>query len=310
MARTVTLGKSGLKVTPACFGCWQMGQTFWGPQPRQTLIDAVRAAVDAGVNFFDNADAYGDGEAEEILGEALRQTPRDKVVVATKVYHHFYPDGRRHPDLSKAYVLEECDASLRRLGMDYLDLYQAHAWDPFTPIDETLEAFEQLVKAGKIRAYGVSNFSTEQLRLAMGVGNVSTFQPRYNLLNPGPEESLLPLCQTQNIGVLVFDPLARGLLTGKFTGDETFDDLRAHDARFQGEAFKANCGKVQKLRPIAERLHCSLPQLVLAATFAHPAVHCAIVGIKNADQIRENAGAMDVHIDRQTYAEIRKTLGS
>jgi len=310
MARTVTLGKSGLKVTPICFGCWQMGQTFWGPQPHQTLIDAVRAAIEAGVNFFDNADAYGDGEAEEILGEALRQTPRDKVVVATKVYHHFYPDGRRHPDLSKAYILEGCDASLRRLGMEYLDLYQAHAWDPFTPIDETLEAFEQLRKAGKIRAYGVSNFSTEQLRLAMGVGNVCTMQPRYNLLNPGPEESLLPLCQTQNIGVLVFDPLARGLLTGKFAGDETFDDLRAHDARFQGEAFKANCGKVRKLRPIAERLHCSLPQLVLAATFAHPAVHCTIVGIKNADQIRENAGAMDVRIDRETYAEIRKTLSS
>lgn len=308
MTETITLGRSGLEVTPICYGCWQMGQTFWGPQPRETLIEAVHAALDCGVNFYDTADAYGDGEAERILGEALKDTPRDQVVVATKVYHHFHPDGHRHPDLSGKYVLAECDASLQRMGMDYFDLYQAHAWEPYSPIDETIEAFEELVKAGKIRAYGVSNFSTEQLRAALRHGNVSTIQPYYNLLEPKGEEDLLPLCYAENIGVLIYSPLLRGLLTGKFKGTETFDDLRGRDARFKGERFKALIEKVEQLRPMAEERGVTLTQLVLAATIAHPAIHCAIVGIKNAEQIREAVGALDVSIDLETYYTIRGAL--
>jgi len=309
MSKRVKLGKSGLEVSPICFGCWQMGQTFWGKQPRKTLIEAVHAAIDCGINFFDNADAYGNGEAEEILGEALKGVPREKFVVATKLCHHFYEDGHRHPDLSKQYVLDECDASLKRMGLEMIDLYQAHAWDPYTPIDETIEGFDQLVRAGKIRAYGVSNFSTEQLRAALRFGDVSTMQPRYDLLDTSPESSLLALCHAQNVGVLVYGPLARGLLTGKFDGTETFDDLRANDARFAGETFKALCEKVKALGPMAAERGASIAQLVLAATVAHPAIHCAIVGTKNADQIRDSAGAMDLVIDRETYAAIRRALG-
>lgn len=308
MNQTVVLGRSGLEVTPICYGCWQMGGTFWGEQPRSALIEAVHAAVDCGINFFDTADAYGDGEAERILGEALRGVPRDKIVVATKVYHHFYEDGHRHPDLSRDYVLEECEASLERLGLEYVDLYQAHAWDPFTPIDETIEAFDMLVDAGKIRAYGVSNFSVEQLRTALRCGNVSTMQPYYNLLEPKGETDLLPLCEAEDVGVLVYSPLLRGLLTGKFIGDETFEDLRGRDARFKGAAFKELIDKVEKLRPMAEERNVSITQLVLAATVAHPAIHCAIVGIKNADQIREAAGAMELEIDRETYHAICSAL--
>jgi aryl-alcohol dehydrogenase-like predicted oxidoreductase len=309
MQKRITLGRSGLEVTPICYGCWQMGQTFWGKQPRDTLIEAVHAALDCDINFFDTADAYGDGEAERILGEALRDVPRDQVAVATKVFHHFYPDGRRHSDLSKDYVLEACDASLQRLGMDYIDLYQAHAWETFTPIDETIAAFEQLVQAGKIRAYGVSNFSAEQLRTALRFGNVSTIQPYYNFLEPRGEEDLLPLCRAENIGVLIYSPLLRGILTGKFKGTETFDDLRGRDARFKGEKFRQLIDKVEKLRPMAEERGVTLTQLVLAATMAHAAIHCAIVGIKNAGQIREAAGAMDVPIDLETYYAIRRALG-
>jgi aryl-alcohol dehydrogenase-like predicted oxidoreductase len=285
-----------------------MGQTFWGKQPRDTLIEAVHASLDCGVNFYDTADAYGDGEAERILGEALKDARRDEVVVATKVYHHFYPDGHRHPDLSKKYILEECDASLKRLGMDYIDLYQAHSWETYTPISETVEAFEQLVKAGKIKAYGVSNFTAEQLRATLKYGNVSTIQPYYNFLEPRGEDDLLPLCQAENIGVLVYSPLLRGILTGKFSGDEEFDDLRGRDARFKGEKFRQLIDKVENLRPIAEERGLTLTQLVLAATVHHPAIHVAIVGIKNADQIREAAGAMGVSIDLETYHKIRGIL--
>jgi len=285
-----------------------MGQTFWGRQPRDTLIAAVHAALDSGVNFFDTADAYGDGEAERILGEALRGRPRENAVVATKVYHHFYEDGHRHPDLSKDYVLAACDASLKRLGLERLDLYQAHAWDPYTPIEETIEAFEGLAAAGKIRAYGVSNFTAEQLRTALRYGNVSTVQPYYNLLEPKGEGDLLPLCEAEQLGVLAYSPLLRGLLTGKFKGTETFDDLRGRDARFAGEQFRGLIDKVERLRPMAEERGLTIAQLVLAATTAHPAIHCAIVGIKNADQVREAAGALGAEVDRETYHAIRRAL--
>lgn len=306
--RTVELGCTGLQVSPICFGCWQMGQTFWGKQPEATLIDAVHAAVDAGINFFDNADAYGNGVAEQILGRALAGIQRDRVVVATKVYYHFYEDGHRHPDLSEKYVIAECQASLKRLGLDYLDLYQAHAFDPFTPLEETARAMEKLKKDGKIRAYGVSNFTVEQLRACRCYGDFDTIQPRYSLLIPGIEDDLLPYCVAQNVGVLVYSPLHRGVLTGKFKGDETFTDLRANDRDFQGETFRQLVAKVENLRPMAEGKGCSVTQLALAATIAHPGIHCAIVGIKNADQIREAAGAVDVDLTREEYHAIRAAL--
>lgn len=304
----IRLGRSQLEVSPICFGCWQMGQTFWGPQPKDVLTAAVHTALDCGINFFDTADAYGDGEAERILGAALRDAPRDKVVVATKVFHHFYPDGRRHPDLSRQYVLEACDASLKRLGLDYIDLYQAHAWDAYTPIEETLEAFETLLRAGKVRACGVSNFSAEQLRIASSQGPVDTIQPYYNLMEPRGEEDLLPLCRERDIGVLVYSPLLRGLLTGKFTGEEQFNDLRRDHPLFQGEAFRKAAAKVAALRPVAERHGASIAQLVLAATLAHPAIHCAIVGIKTPEQIGEAAGAMALALDRETCHAVRQAL--
>jgi len=306
--RRVRLGRTGFLVSPICFGCWQMGQTYWGRQPEEQLIAAVHAAVDAGINFFDNADAYGDGEAERILGRALKGLARDKLIIATKVYHHFYPDGHRHPDLSEPYILQECDASLARLGLDYIDLYQVHAYDPFTPLEETARAMEKLKKAGKIRAYGVSNFTVEQLRAAREFGEFETLQPSFNLLEPDIEDDLLPYCHKEHIGVLVYSPLLRGLLTGKFKGDETFSDLRAHDERFKGEKFKALIAKVERLRPIAAAKGCTVTQLSLAATVATQGIHCAIVGIKNAEQAREAAGAADVTLTREEYHAVRRAL--
>ena len=308
MSKRVRLGRSELQVSPICYGCWQASRKYWGDVPAEDLIAAMRRAFEVGVNFYDTADAYGDGESERILGRAVAELPRDQIVVATKVYHHFYDDGRRHPDLSGKYVVEECHASLKRLGMDHVDLYQLHAWEPMTPLAETTAALERLRKDGKIRAYGVSNFTVEQLRAARRAGDYSTLQPRYSLLDREIEADLLPYCQAEDLGVLCYSPLSHGLLTGKFDGTETFTDLRATHPRFQGERFRKLAAAVRSLKPLAEKYGLTLTQLALAATLAHPAITCPIVGIKNPAQIEEAAGAVGKTLDREDYYKIRDTL--
>ncbi|MCD6231378.1 aldo/keto reductase [Candidatus Aerophobetes bacterium] len=309
MKERVQLGKSGLKVSPICFGCWQMGQTYWGKQPEDVLIRAVHTAFEYNVNFFDTADAYGDGIAEKILGKAIKELPRDKIIIATKVFHHFYPDGHRHPDLSKKYILYECEKSLERLGIDYIDLYQAHSYEIYTPMEEIAEAFEKLKREGKIRAYGVSNFTLEQLRLARKYGSFSTLQPYYNLLEPGIEKDLLPYCYGEKLGVLVYSPLLRGILTGKFTGKEVFSDLRANDLRFKGKRFQELVRKVEKLKPVAKDKGMSVTQLTLLTTLSHPAIHSAIVGIKNSAQIKEAAEVMRYKdLTLPEYYQVRSLL--
>ena len=306
----VRLGRSDLKVSPICHGTWQLSPKFWGAQPRDLMIAAARKAFDVGVNFFDTADAYGDGLAEQVLGEALKPLPRGEVILATKVYHHFYPDGRRHPDLSGPYIEQECDVSLRRLQMDYIDLYQCHSFDPLTDLEETTAALERLKRAGKIRAYGASNFTVEQLRAARRFGDYATLQPRYNLLQSQAEADLLPYCRAEDIGVLVYSPLYHGLLTGKYAGAETFEDLRKSNADFQGERFRELAARVRALEPIARKYALSIVQLVLAATLMNPMIHCAIVGIKTPEHIADAAGAMGKIISREDYFQVRATLGS
>lgn len=305
----IRLGKSELEVSPVCYGSWQLSPKFWGEQPREVLIRAMRRAFEVGVNFFDTADAYGNGLSETVMGEALHDLPRDEVVVATKVYHHFYSDGRRHPDLSYKYVLAECEASLKRLRMEYVDLYQCHAFESYTPIEETVAALDKLRADGKVRAYGVSNFTTEQLRMACRFGKFSTIQPRYSLIDRGIENDLLPYCHANDIGVLVYSPLHHGLLAGKYTGTETFDDFRGNLPTFQGDRFRDITARVQRLRPMAEKYGLSTVQLVLTATLSHPAVQCAIVGVKKPAHIEDAAAVMGKKIALEDYYAIRSILG-
>ncbi|MCX7805073.1 MAG: aldo/keto reductase [Planctomycetota bacterium] len=308
MGEMIEFGRTGLTVSRICYGSWQTSHRFWGHLPREDFVAAMRRAFEAGVNFFDTADAYGDGLGEEIMGEALAPLPRDRIVVTTKVYHHFYPDGHRHPDLSGAYIERECEASLRRLRMDYIDVYLCHAFDPMTHPEETTAAMEKLKKAGKIRSYGASNYTVEQLRMARRFGDYAVLQPSYNLLERGIENDLLPYCLAEKIAVMVYGPLCKGLLTGKYSGEEKFEDLRRNNRRFQGEEFKKTCEKVRGLKPIADRYGLTITQLVLAATLTHPAVHCVIVGVKKAAQIEEAAGAMGKKVDREDYFAIRRAL--
>jgi len=308
MAPRVRLGRSELMVSPICYGSWQANPKFWGPQPKNELLAAMRRAFDVGVNFYDTADAYADGFAEELMGEALAELPRDQIVVATKVCHHFYSDGHRHPDLSGKYIEAACDASLTRLGMDYIDLYLCHAFVPNAHPGETTEAMEKLKKVGKIRAFGVSNYSEPQLRMALRFGDYTAIQPQYSLLDVEIEDDLLPTCAAEDIGVLVYSPLARGLLTGKYTGEETFSDLRRPDPRFSGEVFRTLCAKIRSLEEIADGHNLSITQLVLAATLMHPAIHCAIVGVKRPQQIEDAAGAMGQTLSLEEYWQIRSAL--
>jgi len=295
-------------VSPICYGSWQANPKFWGPQPTEDLVAAMRRAFDVGVNFYDTADAYADGFAEELMGEALAELPRQQIVVATKVCHHFYPDGHRHPDLSAEYIQAACDASLARLRMDYIDLYLCHAFVPNADPGDTTWALEKLKKAGKIRAFGLSNYTEPQLRMALRFGDYTAVQPRYSLLDAEIEADLLPTCAAEDIGVMVYSPLARGLLTGKYTGEETFSDLRQPDPRFAGETFRTLCRKVRSLREMADEHDMSITQLVLVATLMHSAIHCAIVGIKKPQQIEDAAGAMGRTLSVEEYWQIRNAL--
>jgi aryl-alcohol dehydrogenase-like predicted oxidoreductase len=310
-SKTIHLGRTNLDVSPICFGSWQLSERFWGDVPARNVTDAVHRALEVGVNFFDTADAYGDGRSERVLGQALGDTPRDQYVLATKVFWNLEDGSPRYPDLSRKYILWECEQSLQRLGLDHIDLYQAHAWDPLTPMDDIVEAFEQLVTDGKIRAYGVSNWSVEQLRLghARG-GQFASCQPFYSLLDREIENDLLPYCQSEDIGVLVYSPLHRGLLTGKYDGSETFEDARRDHPDFQGERFAELAGRVAKLQEIADGYGLSTVQLVLTATLMHPGIECAIVGIKKPAHIEEAAGALDTQISREDFFTVRNLVAS
>lgn len=308
MPHRVRLGRTGLEVSPICFGTWQLSPRFWGAQPEDQLIAAMRKAFDLGINFYDTADAYGDGLSEEVTGKALASCPRDKVILATKVYWHFYGDGRRHPDLTKNYILSACEASLRRLKMDYIDLYQVHAWDPISDPRDTAEALNLLVKQGKVRHYGCSNWNPEQMRLGQKFGNYATLQPPYSLLKRGIENDILPYCQANDMGTLVYSPLQRGLLSGKYKGSEAFDDLRKGDADFHGERFKLIASRVAECGEIGKAYGLTTTQLIYAATLMHPGIHCAIAGIKNAAQIEEIAAAMGKKLSHEDGHKVRTLL--
>ncbi len=305
---TITFGATGLRVSPVCFGTWQLSPRFWGEQPEDEVIAAMRTAFDAGINFFDTAEAYGDGYAETVLGKFLRQVPREQVVVTTKVFNHFNPDGSRYPDLSHDYVLEHCEQSLKRLRVETIDVYLLHFFDQLTPFAEITATLEQLKQQGKIRHYGGSNFTTEQFRAARKFGAYDVMQPPYSLIDSAVEADLLPYCQAENIGVMIYSPMHKGLLTGKYTGRETFNDFRQHHPDFQGERFMQIADAVQSLRAIAERYGMTLYQLILTATLMHPAIQVAVVGIKTAQQIAEAAGVLGNTLERADYFAVRTAL--
>lgn len=300
----VQLGKTDLTVSRICFGCWQLSPMFWGDVPIDDWRAALDASLDVGVNFIDTADAYGNGYAEESLGEWLAKSgKRDKLIIATKFYNNFEQE-ERVPDTRYEYIIRECEASLKRLRIDCIDLYQIHAWDPLTRPDEVGAALNRLKKEGKVRWFGVSNMNSDQIRMYDRFFDVECLQPLYNLLDRDVEAHEFPLCLEKRIGVITYSSLARGLLSGKYAAGHHFGDARDNNPRFQGEKLEKMMAAVNSLQPIAESHGLTIPQLAVRWVLTHPAVTSAIVGVKKPDHITGIAPAGDDILPQRDWHKV------
>jgi aryl-alcohol dehydrogenase-like predicted oxidoreductase len=294
-------------VSRIAFGTWQLGGE-WGQFDEDRAIEAIRHARALGVNFFDTAQAYGFGASEQLLAKALEddlRDARDEVVIATK--GGLRPvDGGMERDSSPQFLREGVEASLEALGIDSIDLYQVHWPDPDTPLAETGAALTELRDEGKVRHVGVSNFSAAQMAELSETVPVETLQPPYHLFNREIEDSVLPWCLDTDIGVLVYGPLAHGLLTGTIDADSEFadDDWRSGSPLFTHANLQQNVEVVHQLAEVAADLGCTLSQLAIAWTLVHPAVHVSIVGSRSPEHIEEAVDALTVDLCEEDLQRI------
>jgi aryl-alcohol dehydrogenase-like predicted oxidoreductase len=307
--RTRRLGSDGPRISVIGFGAWEAGGTDWGPNPSEEIvIDAMRAALDAGIDWIDTAEVYGNGVSEILVGRAIAGR-RDEVAIASKVAPEPEGSGFRPEQVVRA-----CDASLGRLGIDHLDLYQLH-WPDETgvPIEETWGTMVELARAGKVRALGVSNFDRPLIERCERIHHVDSLQPEFNMLTRQDQE-LIRWCGDRGIGVVSYSPLAAGVLTGAVTGTTVFGegDWRGGSSweadEFEPENLRRRLDVVEALRPIADRLGVSLSQLALAWNVAQPGVTAAIAGSRSPSHVRSNAAAADVLLDDATLAEIESVI--
>jgi aryl-alcohol dehydrogenase-like predicted oxidoreductase len=311
--KMTTLGRSGLHVSRIAFGTWQLGGD-WGRFDEDAAITAIRRARELGVNFFDTAQAYGFGASERLLGKALRDEltrNRDQVVIATKGALRMTDSGLVR-DASPEWLRQGVDASLRALDIDHIDLYQVHWPDPEVPTAETAGALGELVAEGKIGHVGVSNYDAQQMAEFTRTLPVETVQPPYHLFRREIEDEVLPYCREHNIGVLVYGPLAHGLLTGTLTENTTFasDDWRSNSAVFTGDTYRHNLAVVRALEKFAAEGGITVSQLAIAWTLANPAVHVAIVGTRQANHVQDSLAAADISLSNTDLAEIDKIMAS
>jgi aryl-alcohol dehydrogenase-like predicted oxidoreductase len=309
------LGNSGLRVSELAYGNWI---THASQIDADRAIACVHAALDAGITTFDTADVYAATKAEEVLGQALKGQRREGVEIFTKVY---WPVGRGVNDrgLSRKHIIEGCHGSLRRLGVDYLDLYQAHRYDYSTPLEETLRAFDDLVRQGKVLYIGVSEWRADEIQAAvdlaaqMGFDRIVSNQPQYSMLWRVIEAEVIPTCQDHGIGQIVWSPLAQGVLSGKYKpGQPAPEGSRAMDP--QGSAFikrllsEEILTAVQALQPIADENGMTLAQLALAWVLHNPAVSSAIIGASRPEQVTDNVKASGIRLDEDTLDAIDGVL--
>jgi aryl-alcohol dehydrogenase-like predicted oxidoreductase len=305
------LGKQGPAISTIGFGCWAMGGDAWGPQDDQASIEAIRVALDNGITWFDTAPIYGKGHSEQVLGRGLGSR-RTEVVLATKCGLVWDAQGKVSNNGQYDSILRECEASLRRLGTDYIDLYQMHWPDTgaLAPAEETMRAMETLVQQGKVRYAGVSNYDVPLLQRSLSVRHVDSLQPPYNLFTRGVEAEVLPFCREHGIGVVAYSPLASGLLSGHYAAEAVFaaEDWRSRDSRFSGKGLQMRLALNQHLSEIAGRSQRSLAQLAIAWVLANPAVTAAIVGVRKPEHIIDALPAAGWHLDDATYNEIAALL--
>lgn len=303
------LGNSGLFVSELCFGTMTFGGTdgLWGHVGKlaQHQADALMgAAVDAGINFFDTANVYADGRSESMLGQSLRNLaiPRDEVVIATKVASPMGA-GPNMRGASRRHVLGQCRTSLQRLGLDHIDLYQVHAFDPATPIEETLDALDALVRAGDVRYIGLSNWAAWQIMKALGIGKarglapVISLQAYYTLVGRDIEREIAPLLASEHVGLMVWSPLAGGYLTGKYSQEAAPADARLETLDFPPIDRDRGAVVIQVLQRVAKKYHATPAQIAIAWLLHQPTVTSVILGAKRVEQLAENLQATTIDLD-------------
>ncbi|MBU6454229.1 MAG: aldo/keto reductase [Cyanobacteria bacterium REEB67] len=319
------LGTSQVKASVITYGAWAIGGTMWGGSDESDAIKAIHASIDAGVTSIDTAPIYGYGKSEELVARAIAGK-RDKVQLFTKFglrwdstegeyFFELQEDGKTtkiYRNAKKKSIITECENSLKRLNTDHIDLYQCHWRDHSTELDETMEALAQLLKDGKILAAGVSNFSAEEIATSNKLVPIASDQPPYSMVLRDIEKDVLPYCRENNIGVIVYSPLQRGLLTGKFKPDHKFaqGDHRASQPHFQPEYIKRVNAFLDQLKPMAEKHQTTLGNLVLNWTIQQPGVSAALVGARDAAQATENAKAAHLKVSAEDIAVVDKLLAT
>jgi aryl-alcohol dehydrogenase-like predicted oxidoreductase len=305
---TRQLGRSGLTVSMQGLGCMGMSQSY-GPADRDESIATIHRALGLGVFFLDTADVYGDGHNEQLVGEAISGR-RDEVVLATKFSLSRTPDGGMRINGRPEYVKEACEASLRRLGVDHIDLYYQHRVDPQVPIEDTVGAMAELVAAGKVRHLGLSEASAGTIERAVAVHPVTALQSEWSLWTRDLEAEVVDAARRHGVGIVPFSPLGRGFLTGAITSPDDFgaDDFRRNNPRFQGENFAANLRLVEAVRALAADKGCSAGQLALAWVMAQGDDVVPIPGTKRRSYLEENAGASAVELSAADLARLEEIV--
>jgi aryl-alcohol dehydrogenase-like predicted oxidoreductase len=309
--RTRKLGRDGPEISVVGYGGWEAGGMAWGDNPPdRDVLDAIHAAIDAGVSWIDTAEVYGGGRSEELVGEAV--AGNDQVLVFTKVGGKPAGSG-----LDRKGVRSAAEASLRRLRRERIDLLQIHWPVRRVPVEETWEAMASLVDEGLVRWMGVSNFNTELIERCERIRHVDSLQPQFSMLMRKSRDELFPFCESNGTGVICYGPLAYGLLTGRFTKETKFgkNDWRGgghgigyYEHLFAPGKFEANIDKVDELRPLAERIGVSLAQLALAWALHQAGVTGVIAGSRSADHVRDNSAAGDVTLEQKDLDEIESVL--
>jgi aryl-alcohol dehydrogenase-like predicted oxidoreductase len=308
------LGQTGLELTVIGLGTWAIGGPWefgWGPQDDDESVSTILAAIEGGINWIDTAAIYGFGHSEEVVGRAIKELG-ERPIIATKCGLVWDRQHRKTNCLEPDSIMRECEASLKRLGIERIDLYQMHWPEPDEQVEEAWEAMSQLAKQGKVRYVGVSNFSAGQLTRAGRIWPVASLQPPYSMIRRGVEDELLGYCADNDIGVVAYSPMQKGLLTGKFSADRVAnlapDDHRCRDRNFLEPKLSANLNLVQGLRPIAQRNQLTLAQLAIAWVLRRPEVTAAIVGARRPAQIAETIKAAEGALQNEDLTEIEDLL--
>jgi aryl-alcohol dehydrogenase-like predicted oxidoreductase len=321
---TRKLGQSDIEVTVLAFGAWAIGGWLWGGSDSKEAVKAIETAVDHGMTTIDTASVYGFGLSEELVGKAIKGK-RDKVQILTKFgmswdgnHGEFFFESKdnsgkdikiyRHS--SKEKVLRDCDDSLRRLKTDYIDLFQIHWADPTTPVSETMEALEILIKNGKIRAGAVCNYPVDLMKEAVASFNIASDQVPYSMVNRNIEKETVPFCIENNIGILAYSPLQRGLLTGKIKPGHKFNegDSRPLTPYYKEPNLSKILGFLDKIKPIADDRNVTLSQLVLNWTIRQPGITCALAGARYPAQVLDNIGAAGFSLTKDEIGTINKHI--